>query len=152
MSAVLNPTMEAMSAARELRRETAIELADLAASYWRSAAKAAFRDECGCRMSPPFAYEERDPRVPPIRAYRSMTSTPLVPSHSCTFAPTCDMWPAGSVNSPILPVTSTGEAAKASDWLDRNRPVKQLIWAPGLPESDQQSSDRRWWVDRPQRR
>ena len=53
----------------------------------------------------------------------------FMPMHSYIFAPTGEMWPAGSVNSRIPPVDSSGKALKASDWLDRNRPVEQMTWA-----------------------
>jgi hypothetical protein len=39
------PSQEAVLAARDIRREAIVELADLAASYWRSAAEAAYRDD-----------------------------------------------------------------------------------------------------------
>jgi hypothetical protein len=43
MSAV--PSQEALECGREIRLEAVVELADLAASYWRSIAEAAFRGE-----------------------------------------------------------------------------------------------------------
>jgi hypothetical protein len=56
------------------------------------------------------------------------------------------MWPAGSVNARISPVPDLdaneksvlGEDGKqkkipATAWLDRNRPVEQMTWCPGLP-------------------
>lgn len=52
-----------------------------------------------------------------------------MPQHCYIFAPTGEPWPARSVNSRLLPVGK----ASASDWLDRNRPVEQMTWAPGEP-------------------
>ena len=40
------------------------------------------------------------------------------------------MWAAGSVNARIPP---PAEDLPATQWLDRNRPVEQMTWAPGEP-------------------
>ena len=45
MNPLPTPSREAVLAARDIRREAVVELADLAASYWRSAAEAAYRDD-----------------------------------------------------------------------------------------------------------
>lgn len=45
MNALPTPSQEAILAARDIRREAVVEMADLAASYWRSAAEAAYRDD-----------------------------------------------------------------------------------------------------------
>ena len=45
MSALPAPSKEAVVAARDLCLEAVVEMADLAASYWRSAAEAAYRDD-----------------------------------------------------------------------------------------------------------
>jgi Family of unknown function (DUF5906) len=73
----------------------------------------------------------------------------FMPMHSYIFAPTGEMWPAASVNSRIRPIADAGKALKASDWLDRNRPVEQMTWAPGLPKviDDRLISDG-GWIDR----
>jgi hypothetical protein len=58
----------------------------------------------------------------------------LMPMHSYIFAPSRELWPAASVNSRLPPFPIDGEKSiPASKWLDRNRPVEQLTWAPGLP-------------------
>ena len=66
-----------------------------------------------------------------------------MPMHSYIFTPTRAMWPAASVNARIapIPVFDPDGSAKldkgkpvfmpASAWLDRNRPVEQITWAPG---------------------
>jgi hypothetical protein len=67
-------------------------------------------------------------------------------THSYIYVPTREMWPSSSVNSRIPPVQllkknghpvldEDGEKVliKASTWLDQNRPVEQMTWAPGLP-------------------
>jgi hypothetical protein len=64
-----------------------------------------------------------------------------MPSHNYLFAPTREPWPASSVNSRIAPIPTgkinkkTGEEKiiLASQWLDQNRPVEQMTWAPGRP-------------------
>jgi Family of unknown function (DUF5906) len=74
----------------------------------------------------------------------------FMPMHSYIFAPTGEMWPAPSVNSRIPPIASAaGKAIKASDWLDQNRPVEQMTWAPGLPTviNDRLIADG-GWIDR----
>jgi hypothetical protein len=70
----------------------------------------------------------------------------LMPSHDYIFTPSRETWPATSVNSQIRPVPlfkkngkpeldEKGEHMflKASTWLDQNRPVEMMTWAPGLP-------------------
>jgi hypothetical protein len=69
-----------------------------------------------------------------------------MPMHSYIFVLAREPWPAGSVNSRIEPVplfdakgqpilNKKGEQAtiSASTWLDKNRPVEQMTWAPGHP-------------------
>jgi hypothetical protein len=58
----------------------------------------------------------------------------LMPTHSYIFAPSRELWPAASVNSrlPPFPIDDK-KSIPASKWLDQNRPVEQLTWAPGLP-------------------
>jgi hypothetical protein len=73
-----------------------------------------------------------------------------MPSHSYIFAPSRDFWPAASVNSRIQPITVGGEKLSASAWLDRNRAVEQVTWAPSEPIAveDRLISDG-GWIDRP---
>jgi Family of unknown function (DUF5906)/RepB DNA-primase from phage plasmid len=69
-----------------------------------------------------------------------------MPAHSYIFAPTGEMWPATSVNARIALVPALGadrkplldgngkqKSVEATKWLDRNKPVEQMTWAPGLP-------------------
>jgi Family of unknown function (DUF5906) len=69
-----------------------------------------------------------------------------MPMHSYIFEPTREMWPAASVNARIPPIPvleSEGKPApdesgnekklRASAWLDQNRAVEQMTWAPGEP-------------------
>src|SRR5215831_11077137 len=69
-----------------------------------------------------------------------------MPMHMFIFVPSGELWPASSVNSRILPQVLVGDDGKrvlgdngepktisAGAWLDRNRPVEQMTWAPGQP-------------------
>jgi hypothetical protein len=69
-----------------------------------------------------------------------------MPMHSYIYTPSRDMWPASSVNSRIPPVPLVDKDGKpllddngkqkkqnANLWLDKNRPVEQMTWAPGEP-------------------
>jgi hypothetical protein len=69
-----------------------------------------------------------------------------MPAHSYIFTPSREMWPAASVNARIFPVPLLNkkgepvltEAGKqktmpASMWLDKNKSVEQMTWAPGEP-------------------
>ncbi len=57
-----------------------------------------------------------------------------LPQHRYLFVPTRELWPASSVNALIPAVVSDGGGAmRPADWLDKNRAVEQLTWAPGEP-------------------
>jgi hypothetical protein len=69
-----------------------------------------------------------------------------MPMHSYIFAPSREMWPSSSVNARIPPIPLFDEQGQpmldkkgeqktipASVWLDQNKPVEQMTWAPGLP-------------------
>jgi hypothetical protein len=73
-----------------------------------------------------------------------------MPTHAYIFAPTREMWPAGSVNARISPLRAGEEEIKASAWLDQNNPVEQMTWAPGEPMviPDRLISEG-GWIDRP---
>jgi hypothetical protein len=53
-----------------------------------------------------------------------------MPMHAYIYAPTRELWPASSVNARVPP---PAKDIKASLWLDQNRPVEQMTWAPGSP-------------------
>lgn len=86
-----------------------------------------------------------------------------MPTHAYIFAPTGDFWPAPSVNSRIPPVplfSADGSPLMShkkgkedeqvelppNAWLDQNRPVEQMTWAPGQPQvvRDRLISDGGW--------
>jgi hypothetical protein len=61
-----------------------------------------------------------------------------MPQHAYIFTPAREMWPAASVNARISPVSFFDKEGKqktmsASMWLDKNKPVEQMTWAPGEP-------------------
>jgi Family of unknown function (DUF5906) len=57
-----------------------------------------------------------------------------MPRHNYIYVPSCETWPSGSVNARIPPImVGGGEFKLASLWLDQNKPVEQMTWAPGLP-------------------
>jgi hypothetical protein len=53
-----------------------------------------------------------------------------MPLHSYIYWPTRELWPAASVNARVPPPE---KGVKASLWLDQNRPIEQMTWAPGSP-------------------
>ena len=63
-----------------------------------------------------------------------------MPMHKYIFIPTCEPWPSASVNARVLPikvgVDNEGKPifTSASSWLDQNRPIEQMTWAPGEPK------------------
>lgn len=58
-----------------------------------------------------------------------------MPQHAYIYGPTREVWPAASVNSRVAPaIDEGGKLIKANQWLDQNRAVEQMTWAPGLPE------------------
>jgi hypothetical protein len=69
-----------------------------------------------------------------------------MPMHCYLFMPTRELWPASSINSrfgpiplvdkngkPIVDKKGNPKTISTSTWLDQNRPVEQMTWAPGLP-------------------
>lgn len=59
------------------------------------------------------------------------------PSHKYIYRPTRELWPAASVDWMVGPWPKPPDGKKAmapSKWLDANRPVHQMTWAPGEPE------------------
>jgi hypothetical protein len=73
-----------------------------------------------------------------------------MPQHGYIFAPTREMWPSASVNARIPPISITGNGKEktisATAWLDKNRSVEQMTWAPGKPMiiADRLVSDGGW--------
>lgn len=70
-----------------------------------------------------------------------------MPTHRYLYRPARDVWPGSSVNARIGPVSLVDKEGRpvfskhreqvtqpASAWLDANRAVEQMTWAPGMPE------------------
>ena len=78
-----------------------------------------------------------------------------MPQHTYIFRPSGEMWPAASINARIPPVILNPgappaelETIPASAWLDRNRPVEQMTWAPGAAGRHQGPAGDRGRLDR----
>ena len=57
-----------------------------------------------------------------------------LPTHSYIFTTTREPWPGSSVDSRApWPKDAAGKEVKPSAWLDRHRPVEQMVWMPGKP-------------------
>lgn len=57
-----------------------------------------------------------------------------MPAHAYIYVPTRELWPAASINARVAPIDVGAEKPiKASQWLDQNRAVEQMTWAPGMP-------------------
>jgi hypothetical protein len=58
-----------------------------------------------------------------------------LPDHKYIYIPTGELWPAASVDSRLPPVEipMREKPILASKWLDQNRAVQQMVWAPGEP-------------------
>lgn len=87
---------------------------------------AAYDDAAGVNGKPQEAEEERPVTTGDFWAY--------MPAHAYIYVPTRELWPAASINSRIPPIDVGAEKpVKPSNWLDQNRPVEQMTWAPGMP-------------------
>ncbi len=64
----------------------------------------------------------------------------FMPTHQYIFAPTGELWPAASVNGRlpaiVIEASADGEPETISParWLDRNKAIEQMTWAPGEPQ------------------
>jgi Family of unknown function (DUF5906) len=93
-----------------------------------------------CLAKPPDEQEEAD-------AFTEEVSAPCaegagvaiddfvayMPSHVYIFTPCREIWPAASVNARLGKVKGERGMVPASTWLDQNKPVEQMTWAPGYP-------------------
>jgi hypothetical protein len=83
---------------------------------------------------------EREPATVPLGPPVSLADFyAYMPTHQYMFVPSREFWPSSSVNARIPPIDlGSGEDGKrktmtAAAWLDRERPVEQMTWAPGQP-------------------
>ena len=70
-----------------------------------------------------------DADAPPGHKLRLEDFYAYMLEHKYIFIPTGQIWPASSVNARLPDVGKI----KASTWLDQNRAVEQMTWAPGEP-------------------
>jgi hypothetical protein len=57
-----------------------------------------------------------------------------MPMHKYIFVPDGSLWPSSGVNARIPPIMIGDRGMPANQWLDQNKPVEQMTWAPGLPQ------------------
>jgi hypothetical protein len=87
-----------------------------------------------------------DPSESAIEGIRVENFYAYMPMHNYIYIPTREPWPAASVNARLAPMPvldgkgkqklddkGRPEFISASKWLDQNRPVSQMTWAPGEP-------------------
>lgn len=101
------------------------------APYMEEVPLEAYADEAAAltqaNTAPPARALEQEPvSLEDFHAY--------MPQHAYLYVPTRELWPAASVNSRIPPIdVGAKKPLSASAWLDQNRPIEQMTWAPGLP-------------------
>ncbi len=123
-------------------------------------------------QSNPEKYAARQAERAADEASRGITTDDFwayMPRHSYIYTPTNEMWPASSVNTRLGRIglfnadgtprmaydkkgepTGEQETVAAATWLDWNRHVEQMTWAPGLGEviRDRHISEGGWF-DKP---
>jgi len=57
-----------------------------------------------------------------------------LPDHRYIYRPTRELWLSEGVNGCLPPVMVAGSAVNPARWLDQNKGVEQITWAPGEPE------------------
>lgn len=57
-----------------------------------------------------------------------------MPSHQYMFVPTRELWPASSVNGRVRWPEIDGKPVAPASWLDKHRPVEQMVWHPDEPQ------------------
>lgn len=69
-----------------------------------------------------------------------------MPMHNYIFVPTLETWPAASVNALPPMIGADDKPISPAKWLDENRRVDQMTWAPGQPMliEDRLVSDGGW--------
>jgi hypothetical protein len=92
------------------------------------------------------ALPEYEPTDAPAEAYTVDDFIAYLPAHQYIYTPTGELWPAASVDAKVGPI----DGIKASRWLDQNKCVAQMTWAPGMPAviADKTVKDS-GWIDKP---
>jgi hypothetical protein len=119
-------------------------------------------NESQCTASKADPFVPADPAYePPGEGVSLDDFRAFMPTHSYVFVPTREMWPAASINErlspvplfdkegqPVLDKNGAQKKIRPSAWLDKNRPVEQMTWAPGEPMlvRDRLASDGGWFA------
>jgi Family of unknown function (DUF5906) len=92
------------------------------------------------------ALPEYEPTDAPAEAYTVDDFIAYLPAHQYIYTPTGELWPAASVDAKVDPI----DKVMASRWLDQNKCVAQMTWAPGMPAviADKTVKDS-GWIDKP---
>jgi hypothetical protein len=90
--------------------------------------------------------KKQEPELPPVITLSDFYA--FMPEHKYIFAPNASLWPVASVNARLPKVLLLGpdgqaltdedgneKTLKPSTWLDQNRAVEAMVWAPGEPEA-----------------
>lgn len=103
-------------------------------------------EDAAAEPLPLEAYQEDARIAAPVVALEDFYA--YMPQHTYIFRPTREPWSGSSVNSRIAPIGK--EKIKANIWLDQNRPVEQMTWAPGFGEViEGKLVDNGGWIERP---
>jgi hypothetical protein len=109
---------------------------------------ASYDPETGEVIDEEIIEDDEPPQQPrPRRGIKLEDFYAYMPAHNYLFGPSGEAWPGASVNSrfPQIPLLDTkgnpvldkkGEPVmlNPNQWLDKNRPVEQMTWAPGEPQ------------------
>lgn len=57
-----------------------------------------------------------------------------MPSHTYLYTPTRETWPSASVNGRLPWPKIDDKPVAPAAWLDKHRPIEQMVWHPGEPE------------------
>jgi hypothetical protein len=57
-----------------------------------------------------------------------------MPSHTYLYVPTRELWPSASVSGRCEWPVMNGKPVAPAAWLDKHRPIEQLVWCPGEPD------------------
>jgi hypothetical protein len=86
------------------------------------------------------AFERLRRRAKPLPCVSVDDFRAYMPMHNYIFMPAGELWPGESINSRLPPICIGADQdgkpkyVAPAAWLDRNRPVEQMTWAPGSPQ------------------
>jgi RepB DNA-primase N-terminal domain/Family of unknown function (DUF5906)/Primase C terminal 2 (PriCT-2) len=116
-------------------------------TFWESFGRTRDNSKKKITVGTVYWYAKQFGWKPPVPNSALEDFRAYMPSHLYIYMPTRELWPGSSVNARIPAIKlldKNGEqrkdeagnpaTMKASVWLDKNRAVEQMTWAPGLPE------------------